>query len=91
MEENTKDTLVLRKTMQDERYSTLQLVVAPIAQLVTSKPSDTLGREFESRYFEFFFTKKKKKKRKSPTSGERSKERPNPSREKRKASPAEVK
>ena len=25
------------------------VVVAPVAQLVTSKPSDTLGREFESR------------------------------------------
>ena len=31
---------------------------APVAQLVTSKPSDTLGREFESRELRFFLAKK---------------------------------
>ena len=36
--------------------------VALVAQLVTSKPSATLGREFESQLLEFFLTKRKKKK-----------------------------
>ena len=36
----------------------MEPVVAPVVQLVTSKPSDTLGREFESQYLGFFLTKK---------------------------------
>ena len=31
---------------------------APVVQLVTSKPSEALGREFKSRKLEFFLTKK---------------------------------
>ena len=37
--------------------------VAPVVQLVTLKPSDTLGCEFGSRYLEVFLTKKNKNKK----------------------------
>ena len=47
--------------------------VAPVVQLVTSEPSDTLGREFESRrsHTNRDFSSQKTRKKKRPTSGER--------------------